>query len=492
MLEQAQISRGRVIEMGWPGENSTNYLLSLKCESEGDPVWHFYAHEGSEPSWNYKCSDVALMHNLVLRECLGGNVEETSAQVSTFAGLVKQEVAEQLTSMTARAAERTQEISTGTASLAGDLSNTQFANLLQYMIMSKATGRLELLTNQASGDIFFIEGAPVHAVSPEYRGDTAILELMMWTAGNFQFYPDERSTEYTVDARLDTLFAQGNAVAELNKYLQNFGLQMGSYLIRKFQQISETDFEQRVSTGTQCDMSRQKEFYRHIDNQRTLFDVLRKLPMTKLEWMPILFNLLHGDLIVLSDKPAHMAKLAPIEAMGLDRGIIQAGMKSLLRPETELINYPLILYFLEQEFFRYEASGSPFSVIIFEMRARLPSGLEPIPISAIREASRRIGLVKRNIDMLAHFETFAFILLLPYTQVMGAYVVAQMVARVLTESPLIPDIDPGQIVLAMGIAGIPEDCAELGVLLSAAKEAETRAKQGASPIVAYRDLGTKV
>jgi len=40
----------------------------------------------------------------------------------------------------------------------------------------------------------------------------------------------------------------------------------------------------------------------------------------------------------------------------------------------------------------------------------------------------------------------------------------------------------------MGIAGLPEDCNDIGMLLAGAKEAKKRAQQGSSPIVLLKDI----
>lgn len=490
MLTQAQQCRGRLIELLFSA-NGTDRMLTLQCSStdDSDPVWIYYGSyvDGqSHASWSYPSPDVALIHNIVTRECTGGPIEESEAQLTTLSGFnARVPSGEQLADAFRQAGAGMQ---SGThAMLEGDLANMQVPKLLLSIAMSELTGRLYVDSTVGGAEVFFELGRPHHANALDQQGDMAIIELMTWQTGRFQFHDNERTTLRTVFQPLEVLVRQGTPLRDQARELAQMGLTMESYLIRRVPNLSETEFERAASRGIPLDMNVQKILYQCVDNQSTVFDVLRRHPLAKTDWLPVLYNLMKCDLVVVSDKPAQVHKPLPLEAMGLDRAVIQSGMKSLMRPETELINYPLILYFVEQEYFRYEASGNPFSVIVFELAMKRPSGPEPLPIPHIREVSKRINLVTRQIDLLAHFETFAFILLLPYTNVSAAAVVANRIVQGVLTGPLC-DLDPQYVAIAMGIAGLPEDCSDMGVLLAGAKEAKRRAQAGSSPIVLFRDI----
>ncbi|HEY9785122.1 MAG TPA: DUF4388 domain-containing protein [Candidatus Obscuribacterales bacterium] len=494
MLTQAQHSRGRLVELVFETANpSTERMLAVKCSStdDSDPIWTFYSaysdgKSASDPSWSYPSPDVALIHNIVTRECTGGPIEESEAQLTTLSGFKHQvPTGEEL----AAAFRQAGDVIPGQnqASLQGDLANFQVPKLLLSIAMSELTGRLFVDSTQGGAEVFFENGRPLHADALDQQGDMAIVELMTWQTGRFQFHDNERTTLRTVYQQLEVLVRHGTPLREQARELAQLGLKMESYLIRRMPNLTEAEFERAVARGIPLDMNMQKILYQCIDNQSTVFDILRRHPMPKTDWLPVLYNLLKCEVIVLSDKPAQVHKPLPLEAMGLDRKVIQAGMKNLMRPETDLINYPLILYFVEQEYFRYEASGLPFSVIVFEMALRKPDGTEPLPIPHIKEVAKRIGLVTRRIDLLAHFETFAFLLLLPYTPVSSAAVVANRIVQSVLSTNLI-ELEPQFVAMAMGIAGLPEDCQDMGVLLAGAKEAKRRAQQGSSPIVLFRDL----
>lgn len=502
MLAQAQSARGRIIELVFINQNQhLEKMLSVRCPADDtDPVWLFYAQFSEDPgnpidpnlrtpSWSYQSPDVALIHSIVTRECMGGPVEESKEQITTLSGFRtnSNSGADNLAQAFRNAGAGLEAAQQNKASMQGDLNNIQVPKLLLSVAMHELTGRLFIDGAQGGAEIFFERGRPLHANALDSQGDMAIIEMITWQAGRFEFHDDELTTARTVSQNLDVLVNQGTPLREYVRELNSHGMTMESYLVRRLPDLTEADFERAVYGGIPLDMNMQKLMYQCIDNQSTVFDVLRRRPMAKTEWLPVLYNLVKCNLVAISNKAAQVQEKLPLEAMGLDRSVIQAGMRSLLRPETELINYPLILHFVEQEFFRFQSSGLPFSLIIFEMAMRTPDGPQPLPIPHIREIAKRINLITRKIDLLAHFETFAFMILLPYTNVNSAAVVANRITQAILSSPVC-DLDPQYIAIAMGIAGLPEDCSDIGLLLAGAKEAKKRAQQGSSPIVLLKDM----
>jgi GGDEF domain-containing protein len=119
--------------------------------------------------------------------------------------------------------------------------------------------------------------------------------------------------------------------------------------------------------------------------------------------------------------------------------------------------------------------------------------LVPLPPQALQEAARRIDIAKRDLDLLAHFEMFSYALLLPGTESAGAAMLAHRIMEMLRSK--IPPAEDGEVfteipnpALAFGIAGIPEDCIDMGLLLTAAKTSKLMAQSNSYPIVMFKDL----
>ncbi|HEY9785123.1 MAG TPA: DUF4388 domain-containing protein, partial [Candidatus Obscuribacterales bacterium] len=375
------------------------------------------------------------------------------------------------------------------ATLEGDLVNMPVPNLLQSVSMSKMTGKLVINSSKAGSELFFEEGTPVHAVAAEAQGDLACLEVLTWEEGKFRFYPNERCPEKTVKKRLDSLLMEGIGLLDQTKYLTSRNVGLETYLFRKHPNLSEAEFEERVSKFVPLDMTVQKQFYQAIDNMSNIFELLRRRPMVKTEWVPILFNLLHADLVTTSDKPPSAVRMEQRPIQSLDRAMIDGQIAKLTRPETGLFTYPMLLFFLEQEFHRYQRLSVPFSLILFEMRLRDQTGIpQPMPMPLLQEALRRLGTVRRNLDIIAHFETFDFAALLPHTSTDSAVYFAHRIHELIVSTPLAPGVTLAHLSLSFGVAGIPEDAEDPGFLLAAAREAQQKASQGGLSVCLFRNI----
>ncbi len=370
--------------------------------------------------------------------------------------------------------------------LEGALTDMTPPSLLQSMQIGKMTGVLMVISNEDMVEVYFEDGAPIHAVAPDTKGEAAVMELLTWDVGKFAFYPNERTTERTVRRRMEGMLMESAPLMDQYRYLHEVGLSMDSFIIRRQGPISEPEFEQRMERGARMDMQKQKAFYQLVDNKSTLFDLLRKMPMPKVEWIPTLYNLICCDLVAPATSHKREAATAPLESMGINRAPIDAVLAHLKNPETGLINYPVIWHFLEQEYCRSEHTGSAFCIVMFEMRYRTQTGLELLPAAAVQEAARRIGTVKRNIDYLAHFEPPSFILVLPATQLSAATLVAKRLCDILWDSSLGGPLDTRSLALAFGVACHPEESQDLAGLLTAARDALNQSKRSGSPVISAK------
>lgn len=287
------------------------------------------------------------------------------------------------------------------------------------------------------------------------------------------------------------MLMEGVALLDQSKYLETAGLKLESCLVKKNAMISEEEFAARVAKGAPIGLENQLDFYELIDNRNTLFDLLRNRPMPKVDWVPILFNLVSCGLVQITDQAPQQNRLATLKALGIDETAVQGVLKNLLRPETGILSYPAFIYLLDQEYLRYEYFNLPFSLLVFSIGQRKggPDGMvEALQMLAVRRAMQRISLVKRQVDMLGHYETFDYAMLLPNTNSTAATALANRIADVLREAPLSSDMDSRSLALAFGVATVPEDCQELDKVLIAARKARDRAKMTQQRVVLAREI----
>lgn len=513
IVEQAHEARGRTVELPFnPEKQQFGYIIAVAFEPEySEPTWTLTTGDGNRVTTIFRMqqADVSFVLTVIESQCLGTEIGEaisnrakhtgtelnmkggipTPRETGSFAFPISMATLHGMPPATAPQAQQPADMpGGGDASLEGDLQNMPVPNLLQSIAMSKMTGRLLVKSSKGGGEMYFEDGAPVHAVAAEAQGDLAVLESLTWEEGKFRFIKNERTIERSIRKRLDSLLMEGIGLLDQLKYLETTGVKMETYLFRKVPNLTESEFERRVVQFVPMDMNLQKQFYQSVDNISTLFEILRRRPLVKTEWVPILFNLLHADLIAFSDRPPAGVRMGLMEVQSLDRSQIQGVMSKLVRPETGLYTYPMFLFFLEQEFHRYERLNVPFSIVLFDMRLRDATGMQPFSGPLLTEAVRRLISVRRNLDILAHFETFDFAAILPHTTTDSAAFFAQRVIELIMSTPLAQGLHPSLVSLSFGVAGVPEDCDDPAFLIAAAKEARVRASQSTIPICLFRNI----
>lgn len=509
VLSRAEKFNGRTIELPFSSPSTGgSYLLAVVYDrhSGQQPLWkmHIGDNEYAKLCWEYSSGDLQLILNLVLGESTGGQLQDTVALAGSYMAAQKpgeHQAEAPHASSTIGGAYPSHQLDpsltdTGTrvkAILEGDLKNMQVPNLLQTVLMSKMTGHLNVLSSHGSADLYFEDGTPVHAQTGSTSGDAGILELLLWEDGEFKFLPEERTRLKTVNKRLESLLMEGIALLDQDRYLTAQGLNQNSYLMRKNNQLTEAQFEQMVSLGAPIDLGLQKRIYQLIDNRCTLSEILRKMPLPKTEWIPAFYNFVSCGLVGLAARAplATQETTLPLEELGVDKAAIEAVVRSLQRAETGLFTFPALLYFLEQEALRFKNFQWPLSLIVFELRFRPtgPSGpLEPLPIQAVKEIVKRIHAIKRSTDLIAHFETFDYACLLANTNSAAAGIFSNQIGELIRATPVPGTPDVRSISLWMGVAAMPDDCTEPGLLLAAAKKAKQRAKEINSTSLLYRDI----
>jgi GGDEF domain-containing protein len=502
LAQEAAKRPGGLVELPFSvTEGSQEYWLSVKVEPEisYDPIWtlSLLQKNGHQIVFQHPESDLSMVTNLVMSGCgidVLNDIEESFMGTSSMSNLKPVSTG---SSSSIEAPITTQEGLSPIfdapkpgvkATLEGDLTRMQAPNLLQSIGLAKMSGRLDVKDKTETIRVYFVEGTAHHAEIKDITGDLALLELITWTTGEFRFWPDETNTQKTIKKRLDAALMEGITLLDQIKYLETAGLKTECCLVKRNAIISEQEFVTRLQKGAPIGLQPQIDFYEMVDNRSTFAEILAKRPMPKTEWVPILFNMLSCGLLQATEQ---QARSGTTRGLGVDEGMVHSVTKHLLRQETEILSYPAFLYFLEQEYLRYEYFNLPFSLIIFSMghSKQGPNGpVEHLQLLAVKRAMQRIALVKRPIDMLGHHETFDFGLILPNTNAKAAAALANRIVDVLREAPLTADVDPKSLVFAFGIASVPEDCQEPDKLLVSARKARDMSKQTQRVVLAREVL----
>lgn len=274
------------------------------------------------------------------------------------------------------------------------------------------------------------------------------------------------------------------------KHLEKAGLMYESILAQKQRNLGEPELRLMLAKGHPMDFNQQKEIYDALASRPTFTDLLRDRPMDQTQWAPLLFNLLYCGLMEIKAPAA--SRGGALDFLGEGKQVIQNLALNFQRPETGIYSSEALLYFMEYEYYRFEAYNWPLSLVIFDLYTKRTSlsnivEADALPPEALQIAVQRIGLVKRPLDMLTHFQQNEFAILMPNTRASQASFVANRILDALTVTPLVPGIDKANLGIAFGVANLPSDGEDIESLLQAAAHAKNEAREGTFPIVLARN-----
>ncbi|MBU6450954.1 MAG: DUF4388 domain-containing protein [Cyanobacteria bacterium REEB67] len=484
------------------------FQISVAIPQDSDPVWKFERGTltGVSEVWSLPSIDIELIHNLVLSESTGQHsvdlISATSGMSRSSTGNIALGLSEPSDEVDEKNKGDTEvkrslgnqlegpQKSGASVSLEGDLEKLQLSAVLQSLTLTKVTGRVEIQGSSGGAEIYIVDGTLCHATTGDAVGDNALIELLSWETGKFRLFENECPPATSIKKRLDSLLMEGAALLDQHNYLKSIGLSLDTFLVQAYRSLSEMQFEQTVQRGPQVNMQQLKDLYLEIDGYSTLYDLLRRLPLTRAEWVPLLFNLTQVGLITLATDAPVQAKVLENRVapdIKLDETAMIAALRPLQRAETEIFTYPLFQYFVKQEVARYEVDAKSFALIVFDLLVEKEGTLMPMPLQGVKVALQRIKELIREVDALGHFETLDYGLLLPQTTGRSATVVAQRIAERLRSSPM-PGLELMTLNISFGIAAVPQDTKSPGGLMQAAAEAKRNARKNKLLLVEYRTM----
>jgi len=466
-VESDQYSR---VELPFGNPPEIYSLVAIKDRLRGGCQWNLFRGEGEQSAleWTVTTNDWEQIHSRIGALSPGWDLKTRTLATADETGGISKPPEEQ--------SQLAGKDSTFLRTLEGDLRNLQIPNLLQTITMGNLTGRLQIQSRNDTAQVFFNDGVAVHCRIKGAEGDAAIVQLVGWEEGKFCFFPEPKTNLKTINKRLEFLIMEGAQFVDQFKSLNGKGLSFEAVLARVHESITEEEFKKLLAAGTGIDIAAQKQFYVAIDNRSTLFEILRSQQLSQTQWVPILFNLVNCGLVEFR-QPEAIAKVEPQYAgTKVDWGQIRLAERALTMPETGLYTFPAFLYFLDREFCRFERFQRPFSVVVLKIGLLQKNGsaegdgnkLRPLPLIAVKDLGKTINRIKRQIDILAHYQTFDYGLLLPETgrQAVGNFI--DRLSEVLKVSTL-QDLAPEDTIdFAVGYASLPEDGNNLDVVIALA------------------------
>jgi hypothetical protein len=165
-------------------------------------------------------------------------------------------------------------------SMIGRLAETPSNSLLQSISLGLMTGLLRVHEQNTNLDLWFEQGALVHATSREGDGEAAVLELLLLAQGDFEFLPNDRTTERTITRRIDAVVLDCMTLVHNHQYLEKNGLTVNSYLIRRNLSLTELEFDNQTKNIHCPNRDMLKMLYQQIDQHSTFLEMQRKFPLS--------------------------------------------------------------------------------------------------------------------------------------------------------------------------------------------------------------------
>jgi GGDEF domain-containing protein len=372
----------------------------------------------------------------------------------------------------------------------GDLTDITVPKLLKQLKAAQVTARLEFADDPLTAIVYLEDGKPIEAWFGELKGDSALLEILLWTSGKYTLTIGMTATNRNVKTSPEVLVEHNKNIASLLEELAGEGLTATSTFAPSNPLLSSEDFDRLATPDAPMELEKLARLYVKLDGKKTIADLNELQVLPRPELVQAIHHLYFNSIIDIVD-PTEKRKELVVTPKEIDNAAIQSVMTSLRRIDTGLFIYPAFLYFLQEEFFRIYRAKSSMTVLIFEMRElSAADGLVrrvPLSSDAIADATMRISSCKRHTDVVAHYEQHDFAILLPSTGSGGTKVFANKIIKALTESPL-AGTEGKKLSFSFGSASMPEDFKELSMLLGAAEMAMSFARQRGKPLVLFREM----
>lgn len=357
--------------------------------------------------------------------------------------------------------------------LSGELEDIDLFGVLQSVSICKMTGRLEIVEGMRQIEVFFEDGTPVHATKEDallvegasaQKGYDVVLESLMWKKGKFAFASKIQAKERTVSKRMDALLVEAAALRDQKQELENRGFDENAPLFKTKANLSEQEFEGLVKAGgIPADLGAQKVIYSQLKPGECMHDFLVRVPMPMSIWLPALFNMTMQNIVAAqgrSSQPTFQSTGA------IDFSIIENAYHEILRPETDMLSYPLFLFFAQREHKRSSRTRTGYSVVIFDVKQNglLPQGRH------LRRVVKAFNQVKGDLDLVGHFQTLEFGMILPFSNADKALSLCLNMMRTLSalpaeeeegEPPTEPQEPEAPLKFSFGIVSVPEDSTDL-------------------------------
>jgi GGDEF domain-containing protein len=139
--------------------------------------------------------------------------------------------------------------------------------------------------------------------------------------------------------------------------------------------------------------------------------------------------------------------------------------QTLIVPGSGFYSSGMFLFFLEEEFLRFNDHHRPFSLVMISLKR---DRAEPINPADLIQRMRGLGTILRASDRFCHFQNSSFGIVLPETTEVEAKAIVRNIVNQLTKITPENVGSRGTFWMKIGSASVPVDCDSVGNLVALA------------------------
>ncbi|HVN72193.1 MAG TPA: DUF4388 domain-containing protein [Desulfomonilia bacterium] len=171
--------------------------------------------------------------------------------------------------------------------ISGDLVNTRCPEIMKILSLGKRTGRLYLTNGADTGNIYFSEGEVIHAQCGSLSGIKAVLEIAVWSSGDYHFFVDEPADMQTIIMGIEEVLAETtNHLRQMDKITSLIPSSSAIYSLEP--DIREKDIQLK---------SIQWRIVTTVDGKKSIADIAQSLNIGVSDVMKVLYTLIRMGLL---------------------------------------------------------------------------------------------------------------------------------------------------------------------------------------------------
>ena len=135
------------------------------------------------------------------------------------------------------------------AGFSGKLHNFPLLDIIQMACVARRDGRLRIRRQHHTGEIVLRSGQIIHAATKLKRGEAALLDVLCWTKGNFEFVPvtPDRSCPVTIFGGWEKVLMDAVRQRDEREYENAKGRSGGQPLGRDFGKTEAAELLHRIA-----------------------------------------------------------------------------------------------------------------------------------------------------------------------------------------------------------------------------------------------------